>query len=92
MSLGRISTVGAAALLAAAGASADADHHNWNATERLEQHAPKQAQVNAPMSHWRPFFLPNDAVDPAFSQRENRTKLLDKRDAGKPDETKAKRK
>ena len=87
--------MGAAALLAAAGASADADHHNWNATERLErieQHAPKQAQVNAPMSHWRPFFLPNDAVDPAFSQRKNRTKLLDKRDAGKPDETKAKRK
>ena len=64
---------GIAALLTSAGSIAEGDLTNWSAQEsrrHIEQQAPRQAHVNAPMSHWRPFFLPNDNPDPAFSARQ----------------------
>jgi len=54
-----------------AGAYADADLTTWSPQDtrtRIEQQAPRPTSMNAPMSHWRPFFLQgDDAIDPAFS-------------------------
>ena len=78
---GIASAVAAAALLSAPTAIADADLTNWQTDDNrlIEQQAPRPDVTNAPMTHWRPFFLPAENVDPAASTRDRR--LEPRRDA-----------
>lgn len=65
----------AAALLTATPAFGDADLTSWHTADdamRIEQQVPRPDATRAPMSHWRPFFLPADNAYPAASTRDRR--------------------